>query len=138
MSAVSTPTDSPIHAEPLHHPERAAKVVVPQAPLGNATNGRTVNQQPGMGAKALLAKTMAKSSNPKFISPTDSFQTPVSSKINAAKKKRFNKGGQPPQGGLFQQVVTEDNKESGSDEEASESEDKKGDNVTKEDPENPF
>ncbi|EJD01148.1 uncharacterized protein FOMMEDRAFT_88912 [Fomitiporia mediterranea MF3/22] len=91
MSTVSTPSDSPIASQPLHNPERAAKVVVPQAPLGNATNGRMVNQQPGMGAKALLAKTMAKNSNPKFISPTDSFQTPVSSKINAAKKKRFEK-----------------------------------------------
>lgn len=61
MSAVATPNDSPVHAEPLHNPARAAKVVVPQAPLGNATSAKLNSQQPGMGAKALLAKKMAKS-----------------------------------------------------------------------------
>lgn len=61
MSALSTPTDSPVHVEPLHKPDQAAQVVVPQAPLGNATNGKFNNQLPGMGAKALLAKKMAKS-----------------------------------------------------------------------------
>lgn len=114
MSNVSTPTDSPVHAEPLHNPDRAAQVVVPQAPLGNATNGKIVSQMPGMGAKALLAKKMAKGrcvglllqpksvtesicpsaprySNPKFISPTDNMMTPCSQKISAAKKKRFDK-----------------------------------------------
>jgi hypothetical protein len=43
----------------MHNPLQAAHVVVPQAPLGNATNG-TVGA-PGMGMKALLAKKMAKS-----------------------------------------------------------------------------
>ena len=61
MSALSTPTDSPVHVEPLHKPDQAAQVVVPQAPLGNATKGKFNNQLPGMGAKALLAKKMAKS-----------------------------------------------------------------------------
>ena len=58
MSAPSTPNDSPSHApiQPLHNPSQAAHVVVPQAPLGNTTNAA-----PGMGAKALLAKKMAKS-----------------------------------------------------------------------------
>lgn len=53
MSAVSTPNDSPISApiQPLHNPSQAAHVVVPQ---------NTINQAPGMGAKALLAKKMAK------------------------------------------------------------------------------
>lgn len=60
MSTVSTPADSPIRAQPLHNPERAAKVVVPQAPVGNATKSRSSSDKPGMGAKALLAKTMAK------------------------------------------------------------------------------
>ena len=63
MSTVSSLSNSPasVHAEPLHDPSRAAQVVVPQAPLGNAnTNGKLLNQQPGMGAKALLAKKMAK------------------------------------------------------------------------------
>lgn len=61
MSSVSTPNESPAHAEPLHNPARAAKVVVPQAPLGNASSAKLNSQQPGMGAKALLAKKMAKS-----------------------------------------------------------------------------
>lgn len=58
MSATSTPTDSPIGTpiQPMHNPSLAAQVVVPQAPLGNVAN-----QAPGMGAKALLAKKMAKS-----------------------------------------------------------------------------
>jgi len=89
MSATSTPTDSPVHFEPLHNPAHAAKVVLPQAPLGNATNG--INQVPGMGAKALLAKKMAKSCNPKYISPTDNLMTPCSQKLTAAKKKNFTK-----------------------------------------------
>lgn len=61
MSTVSTPNDSPVHVEPLHNPDHAAQIVVPQAPLGNATNGKFANKLPGMGAKALLAKKMAKS-----------------------------------------------------------------------------
>ena len=61
MSATATPNDSPIGTpiQPLHNPAQAAHVVVPQAPLGNATNGQ-FNQAPGMGAKALLAKKFAK------------------------------------------------------------------------------
>lgn len=54
MSATASPNDSPI--QPLHNPSLAAQVVVPQAPLGNVAN-----QAPGLGAKALLAKKMAKS-----------------------------------------------------------------------------
>jgi hypothetical protein len=42
---------------PLHNPDQAAHIVVPQAPLGNATNG-AASQAPGMGAKALLAKRL--------------------------------------------------------------------------------
>ncbi|OJT09058.1 hypothetical protein TRAPUB_83 [Trametes pubescens] len=62
MSATTTPSDTPIGTpiQPLHNPGQAAHVVVPQAPLGNATNG-LLNQAPGMGAKALLAKKFAKS-----------------------------------------------------------------------------
>ena len=52
----STPGSTPI--QPLHNPKHAAHVAVPQAPLGNATNG--LMNQAGMGAKALLAKRMAK------------------------------------------------------------------------------
>ena len=53
-----SPADSPIiHVEPLHNPDHAAHVVVPQAPLGNANvNGAGL----GLGAKALLAKKLAK------------------------------------------------------------------------------
>lgn len=53
-----TPNDSPAATpiQPLHNPSLAAQVVVPQAPLGNVAN-----QAPGMGAKALLAKKLAKS-----------------------------------------------------------------------------
>jgi hypothetical protein len=82
----------------------AAQVVVPQAPLGNVAN-----QAPGMGAKALLAKKLAKSqsvtsltrvslfaliflhSNHTYVSPTDNLVTPVTQKLNAAKKKHFTK-----------------------------------------------
>ena len=59
-TATTTPNDSPVTTpiQPLHNPSQAAHVVVPQAPLGNATNN---TMAPGMGAKALLAKKMAKS-----------------------------------------------------------------------------
>ncbi|KAH8096930.1 hypothetical protein DFH11DRAFT_1677806 [Phellopilus nigrolimitatus] len=140
MSNVSTPTDSPVHAEPLHNPDRAAQVVVPQAPLGNATNGKVVSQMPGMGAKALLAKKMAKGSNPKFISPTDNMMTPCSQKISAAKKKRFDKGPKPTQQ-LFQSTPEESNElgsGSGSDEEQSAVTEQKKTDVVMDDPENPF
>lgn len=52
-TAQSTPEVSPI--QPLHNPAAAAKVEVPQAPLGNATNLFV----PGLGEKALLAKKLA-------------------------------------------------------------------------------
>jgi hypothetical protein len=60
MSA--TPSESPasVHIYPLHNPQNAAHVTVPQAPLGNATNGLANQGPPGMGARALLAKRMAK------------------------------------------------------------------------------
>jgi len=53
-----------------------------------------------MGMKALLAKKMAKSNNPKFVSPTDNMVTPVTQKLNAARQKRFIKGAKPS-GSLF-------------------------------------
>ena len=58
---MSSPNDSPasVHIQPLHNPQNAAQVSVPQAPLGNATNGPIVHG-PGMGTKAFLAKRMAK------------------------------------------------------------------------------
>jgi hypothetical protein len=61
MSSTSTPSDSPasVHIQPLHNPQNAAHVAVPQAPLGNATNG-PINHAPGMGARALLVKRMTK------------------------------------------------------------------------------
>ncbi|KAJ7591108.1 hypothetical protein C8J56DRAFT_1163141 [Mycena floridula] len=87
MSATTTPNDSPLATpiQPLHNPSQAAHVVVPQAPLGNV-----VNQAPGMGSKALLAKKMAKTINPAFISPTDNLMTPCSQKLSAAKRKHFS------------------------------------------------
>ncbi|KAH9849975.1 hypothetical protein C2E23DRAFT_836930 [Lenzites betulinus] len=101
MSATTTPNDSPI--QPLHNPSQAAHVVVPQAPLGNATNG-LMNQAPGMGAKALLAKKFAKSHNPTYVSPTDNMVTPCSQKLNATKKKHFTKGVSKPMPSLFGQA----------------------------------
>ncbi|KAK0453747.1 hypothetical protein EV421DRAFT_1766194 [Armillaria borealis] len=98
MSSTSTPNDSPdaTPIQPLHNPSQAAHVVLPQAPLGNV-----VNQAPGMGAKALLAKKMAKSLKPNFVSPTDNMMTPCSQKLSDAKKKHFTKGAKPVQ--LFAQ-----------------------------------
>ncbi|KAG6854751.1 hypothetical protein C0991_001178 [Blastosporella zonata] len=94
MPATTTSNESPIATpiQPLHNPSQAAHVVVPQAPLG-----MVANQAPGMGAKALLAKKMAKNHNPNFISPTDNLMTPVTQKLNAAKKKQFNKATKPVQ-----------------------------------------
>ncbi|KZT72526.1 hypothetical protein DAEQUDRAFT_704919 [Daedalea quercina L-15889] len=115
MSATTTPNDSPVHVQPLHNPSQAAHVVVPQAPLGNATNGLS-SQAPGMGAKALLAKKMA-NHNPKYISPTDKMMTPVSQKLSAAKKKHFTMGAKPMQS-LFAPKDTPSDQESASDEEA--------------------
>ncbi|KAJ7228700.1 hypothetical protein GGX14DRAFT_414424 [Mycena pura] len=99
MSATSTPNDSPSSApiQPLHNPAQAAHVVVPMAPLGNVAN-----QPAGLGAKALLAKKMAKNLNPTYISPTDNLMTPCTQKLSAAKKKHFAKGAKPIQ--LFAQA----------------------------------
>ncbi|KAF9075876.1 hypothetical protein BDP27DRAFT_1415036 [Rhodocollybia butyracea] len=93
MSSTTTPNDSPISAniQPLHNPANAAHVVVPQAPLGNV-----VNQVPGMGAKALLAKKLAKTQSAPYHSPTDNLMTPVTQKLNATKKKHFAKGPAKP------------------------------------------
>ncbi|KAF9451682.1 hypothetical protein P691DRAFT_723415 [Macrolepiota fuliginosa MF-IS2] len=114
MSATATPNDSPLGTpiQPLHNPSQAAQVVVPQAPLGNVGN-----QVPGMGAKALLAKKFAKAHNPNFISPTDNLMTPVTQKLNAAKKKQFTKGAKPVQ--LFARKETIESNTDESDEEPS-------------------
>ncbi|KXN83666.1 hypothetical protein AN958_00807 [Leucoagaricus sp. SymC.cos] len=113
MSATTTPNDSPLATpiQPLHNPSQAAQVVVPQAPLGNVAN-----QVPSMGAKAILAKKLAKGHNPTYVSPTDHFMTPVTKKLNAAKKKQFNKGSKPTQ--LF---ARKDNVESNTDQNDEES-----------------
>ncbi|KAJ4478023.1 hypothetical protein J3R30DRAFT_2847835 [Lentinula aciculospora] len=97
MSATTSPNESPnaTPIQPLHNPANAAHVVVPQAPLGNV-----VNQVPGMGAKALLAKKMAKT-HVAYHSPTDNLMTPVTQKLNAVKKKHFTKPTKPVQ--LFAQ-----------------------------------
>ncbi|KAH6914946.1 hypothetical protein BKA70DRAFT_1419901 [Coprinopsis sp. MPI-PUGE-AT-0042] len=87
MSTTSTPNDSPA-VQPLHNPSKSAQIY-PNAPLGSMANN------PGMGAKALLQKKMAKGHNPNFISPTDNLMTPVTQKLNAAKKKQFTKGAKP-------------------------------------------
>ncbi|THH15201.1 hypothetical protein EW146_g5229 [Bondarzewia mesenterica] len=100
---VSTPGSTPI--QPLHNPKHAALVAVPQAPLGNTTNG-PANQAPGMGVKAMLAKRIAKNENPNYISPTDNLITPCSQKISAAKKKHFTRGSKPMKG-LFSQKESE-------------------------------
>ncbi|KAG9219322.1 hypothetical protein CCMSSC00406_0001732 [Pleurotus cornucopiae] len=128
MATISTPNDSPnaTPVQPLHNPKQAATVVVPKAPLGNVGN-----KAPGMGAKALLAKKMAKSHNPNFISPTDNMMTPCTQKLNAAKKKHFTKGAKPVQ--LFAQKE-ESNDEEMSDDSASK--DKKSTDM--DDGENPF
>ncbi|KIM46226.1 hypothetical protein M413DRAFT_64377 [Hebeloma cylindrosporum] len=91
---MTTSNDSPAATpiQPLHNPSLAAQVVVPQAPLGNVAN-----QAPGMGAKALLAKKLAKSHNHAYVSPTDNLVTPVPQKLNAAKKKHFTKSTKPVQ-----------------------------------------
>ncbi|KIK06749.1 hypothetical protein K443DRAFT_250245 [Laccaria amethystina LaAM-08-1] len=125
MSGTPTPNDSPFATpiQPLHNPSQAAQVVVPQAPLGNVAN-----QGLGMGAKALLAKKLAKSHNPTFISPTDNLLTPCTQKLTAAKKKYFTKGAKPVQ--LFAQP---ESSESSGEEQGTEHSDKQ-----KVDDENPF
>jgi hypothetical protein len=96
MSTTSTPDDSSPQIQPLHNPAQAA------IPLGN-NNGQT-----GFGARALFNKRMAREQyvaspettgftphpifrTQKFVSPTDKMVTPVSQKLNAAKKKHFDK-----------------------------------------------
>ncbi|GJE84977.1 Spo12 domain-containing protein [Phanerochaete sordida] len=112
MSALPTPDASPVPVQPLHNPSQAAKVVVPQAPVGTATTG-TAALAPGMGAKALLAKRMAKNINPAFVSPTDNLMTPCSKKLNAAKKKTFAKGVAKPMPSLFSQPESKESDSSG-------------------------
>ncbi|KAF8913859.1 hypothetical protein CPB84DRAFT_1840645 [Gymnopilus junonius] len=128
MSATVTPNDSPVGTpiQPLHNPSLAAQVVVPQAPLGN--------QAPGMGAKALLAKKMAKNHNPAYISPTDNLMTPVTQKLNAARKKHFTKLTKPVQ--LFSPA--KENDESSGDEDAPRQNDNNSENKMDMDDENPF
>ncbi|VDC07284.1 unnamed protein product [Peniophora sp. CBMAI 1063] len=100
----------PTFRYPLHNPSNAAHVSVPQAPLGNATNGPI---KP-LGAKAMFDRRFAKQ-NSNFVSPTDNMMTPTTQKINAAKKKHFNKGAKP-MGGLFQQKeATSEDASSGED-----------------------
>ncbi|KAF8591570.1 hypothetical protein K439DRAFT_1326823 [Ramaria rubella] len=89
MSSTPASTDSPV-IQPMHIPTQAAVVQLPQAPLGNSTNG--ASQAPGQGTKAMLAKRLASmGGNPKYISPTDNMMTPCTAKINQSKKKHFNK-----------------------------------------------
>ncbi|KAI0700793.1 hypothetical protein BC835DRAFT_1326562 [Cytidiella melzeri] len=102
MSTTTSPTESPVHVQPLH-----------QASLGNTTSG-TANEPAGLGAKALLAKKMAKSINPTFVSPTDNMMTPCTKKISAAKKRHFTKGAKPMKP-LFAQAEAKES-ESGSSE----------------------
>ncbi|KAL1675441.1 hypothetical protein EV122DRAFT_268382 [Schizophyllum commune] len=126
MSTTSTPNDSPSSVQPLHNPSQAAKVVLPQAPLGNV-----LNQAPGMGAKALLAKRMPKA-NASYVSPTDNMMTPCTQKLNAAKKKQFTKA-KPTQ--LF--AAPQEQKESDDEDEvAAPAPDSK--DVKMDDDENPF
>ncbi|KAF8165384.1 hypothetical protein B0H34DRAFT_793779 [Crassisporium funariophilum] len=131
MSATATPNDSPASTpiQPLHNPSLAAQVVVPQAPLGNMAN-----QAPGMGAKALLAKKLAKSqSNPTYVSPTDNLMTPCTQKLSAARKKHFTKSTKPVQ--LFSQ---KENDESSEDEQLTEEKTSSSENQMVVDDENPF
>ncbi|KAJ7667981.1 hypothetical protein DFH06DRAFT_235135 [Mycena polygramma] len=130
MSVATTPNDSPISApiQPLHNPAQAAHVVVPKAPLGNVGN-----QPAGMGAKALLAKKMAKNLNPTYISPTDNLMTPCTQKLTAAKKKHFTKGAKPIQ--LFAQTEEQGDE---SDDESPRSEEVQQQPAMDVDEENPF
>jgi len=107
MSATTSDSPASVHIHPLHNPQNAAHVTIPQAPLGNATNGPTNQGPPGMGARALLAKRMAKTQNPAYISPTDNLLTPVTQKIGAAKKKHFNKGPSKPMAALFSENIAD-------------------------------
>ncbi|KAK6984128.1 hypothetical protein R3P38DRAFT_3312212 [Favolaschia claudopus] len=87
MSTANNPSDSTL-IQPLHNPAKAARVIVPTAPLGDV-----VNQPAELRAKALLERQMAKSLNPTYISPTDNLMTPCTEKLTTAKKKNFTKSG---------------------------------------------
>ncbi|KAI0751557.1 hypothetical protein C8Q80DRAFT_1098208 [Daedaleopsis nitida] len=140
MSATTTPNDTPLGTpiQPMHNPAQAAHVVVPQAPLGNATNGHYSQAAPGMGAKALLAKKFAKTHNPTYVSPTDNMMTPCSQKLNSTKKKHFAKGVSKPMPSLFGQQQKDASSESDSEESSLQaSEPSAGSGKTDED-ENPF
>ncbi|KAK7049556.1 hypothetical protein VNI00_005587 [Paramarasmius palmivorus] len=130
MSNTTTPNDSPnaTPIQPLHNPANAAHVVVPQAPLGNVVNA------PGMGAKALLAKKMAKSHNPAYVSPTDNMMTPCTQKLSAAKKKHFTKSSKPVQ--LFAQK--EANSSDTEEAESTNPSEKNEQSTLQDDDENPF
>jgi len=95
MSTTTTPNESPASVQPLHNPSQAAHIVFPQAPLGNANINGVVNHIQGMGVKALLAKKMAKSHNPTYISPTDNLMTPCTQKLSSQKQKHFTKIAKP-------------------------------------------
>ncbi|KAF8915915.1 hypothetical protein CPB85DRAFT_1217068 [Mucidula mucida] len=129
---MSTPNDSPSGTpiQPLHNPSQAAKIVHPQAPLGNLGN-----QAPGLGAKALLAKKMAKGLKPSFVSPTDKMMTPCSQKLSDTKKKHFTKGPKPVQ--LFAQKEESTDSDSEMDIEGRPQSTEK-ENKTNDDDENPF
>ncbi|PCH41490.1 hypothetical protein WOLCODRAFT_119044 [Wolfiporia cocos MD-104 SS10] len=106
MSTAATPEASPAHVQPLHNPSQAARVVPPQAPLGNgASANEGPAQVPGMGVKALFAKRLA-GNNPKYVSPTDKMMTPVSQRLSAAKKKHFARGAKPVQPLLAQKEAS--------------------------------
>ncbi|PFH46164.1 hypothetical protein AMATHDRAFT_77793 [Amanita thiersii Skay4041] len=119
MSTTAASNDSPIGTpiQPLHNPSQAAHVVIPQAQAGNTTNAG-----PGMGAKALLAKKLAKTQNANYVSPTDKLMTPCSQKLNAVKKKQFSKGAKPVQ--LFARNESSSDEDTKSFDSQSQSEDK--------------
>ncbi|KAI0254715.1 hypothetical protein BJV78DRAFT_1152021 [Lactifluus subvellereus] len=137
MSSASTPSDSPasVHIQPLHNPQNAAHVAVPQAPLGNATNG-PISHAPGMGARALLVKRMSKTQNPAYVSPTDNLLTPATQKISAAKKKHFNRGKPTPTPALFSDIPADTSDNEDSDTVPPESSERSGELATTDD--NPF
>jgi len=83
LASSESPDFKPI--QPLHNPSLAAQVVVPKAPIGN---GNSINQAPGMGAKALFAKKLARNGNP-VVSPTDNLLTPCSATLAKQKQKHF-------------------------------------------------
>ena len=57
MSTTTNAAADSMHIQPLHNPSLAAQVVVPQAPVSNDS---FANQALGMGAKALIARKLAK------------------------------------------------------------------------------